>query len=142
MNDRSVYPLGKRRTLIVFFGLMLGMLLAALDQTIVSTALPRITHDLGGFDHYSWVFSAYMLGATVTVPLYGKLSDIYGRRPFFLLVSALRHLPATRVGIIAMLEPVVATVVAWAWLGESLSAAQLAGAAIVLGAILLAQTAR
>jgi EmrB/QacA subfamily drug resistance transporter len=85
MNDRSVYPLGKRRTLIVFFGLMLGMLLAALDQTIVSTALPRITRDLGGFEHYSWVFSAYMLGATVTVPLYGKLSDIYGRRPLFLI---------------------------------------------------------
>ena len=62
--------------------------------------------------------------------------------PFFLLVSALRHLPATRVGIIAMLEPVVATIVAWAWLKESLSAAQLAGAAVVLGAILLAQTAR
>lgn len=89
MNDRNVYPLGKRRTLIVFFGLMLGMLLAALDQTIVSTALPRITQDLGGFEHYSWVFSAYMLGATVTVPLYGKLSDIYGRRPFFLLGIAL-----------------------------------------------------
>jgi EmrB/QacA subfamily drug resistance transporter len=85
MNDRSVYPLGKRRTLIVFSGLMLGMLLAALDQTIVSTALPRIVRDLGGFQHYSWVFSAYMLGSTVTVPLYGKLSDIYGRRPFFLL---------------------------------------------------------
>ena len=85
MNNRSVYPLGKRRTLIVFFGLMLGMLLAALDQTIVSTALPRITNDLGGFEHYSWVFSAYMLGATVTVPLYGKLSDIYGRRPLFLI---------------------------------------------------------
>jgi drug/metabolite transporter (DMT)-like permease len=62
--------------------------------------------------------------------------------PFFLLVSALRHLPATRVGIIAMLEPVVATIVAWAWLDESLSAVQLAGAAVVLGAIVLAQTAR
>jgi drug/metabolite transporter (DMT)-like permease len=62
--------------------------------------------------------------------------------PFFLLVSALRHLPATRVGIIAMLEPVVATIVAWAWLEESLSAIQLVGAAVVLGAIVLAQTAR
>jgi drug/metabolite transporter (DMT)-like permease len=62
--------------------------------------------------------------------------------PFFLLVSALRHLPATRVGLIAMLEPVVATTVAWAWLGESLATIQLAGAAVVLGAILLAQTAR
>jgi drug/metabolite transporter (DMT)-like permease len=59
-----------------------------------------------------------------------------------LLVSALRHLPATRVGIIAMLEPVVATIVAWVWLGESLGAVQLAGAAVALGAILLAQTAR
>ena len=62
--------------------------------------------------------------------------------PFVLLVSALRHLPATRVGIIAMLEPVVATMVGWAWLDESLAAVQLAGAAVVLGAILLAQTAR
>lgn len=62
--------------------------------------------------------------------------------PFFLLVSALRHLPATRVGIIAMLEPVVATIVAWAWLDESLGAVQLVGAAVVLGAIVLAQTAR
>jgi drug/metabolite transporter (DMT)-like permease len=62
--------------------------------------------------------------------------------PFFLIVSALRHLSATRVGIIAMLEPVVATIVAWAWLNESLGAVQLVGAAIVLGAIVLAQTAR
>jgi drug/metabolite transporter (DMT)-like permease len=62
--------------------------------------------------------------------------------PFFLLVSALRHLPATRVGIIAMLEPVGATIVAWAWLNESLGTLQLVGAAIVLLAIGLAQTAR
>ncbi len=62
--------------------------------------------------------------------------------PFFLLVSALKHLPATRVAIIAMLEPVVATIVAWAWLGESLTAVQLAGALVVLAAIVLAQTAR
>ena len=85
MNDRTVYPLGKRRTLVVLTGVMLGMLLAALNQTIVSTALPKIVAQLGGLEHYSWVFSAYMLGATVTVPLYGRLSDIYGRRPFFLL---------------------------------------------------------
>jgi drug/metabolite transporter (DMT)-like permease len=62
--------------------------------------------------------------------------------PFLLLVSALRHLSATRVAIIAMVEPVVATIVAWVWLGESLSAFQLTGAAIVLAAIVLAQTAR
>jgi EmrB/QacA subfamily drug resistance transporter len=85
MNDRSVYPLGMKRTFAVFAGLMLGMLLASLNQTIVATALPKITADLGGLSQYSWVFSAYMLGATVTVPLYGKLSDVYGRRPFFML---------------------------------------------------------
>jgi drug/metabolite transporter (DMT)-like permease len=62
--------------------------------------------------------------------------------PFFLLVSALRHLPATRVGIIAMLEPVVATIVGWVWLNESLDALQLGGAVLVLAAIALAQTAR
>jgi drug/metabolite transporter (DMT)-like permease len=62
--------------------------------------------------------------------------------PFILLVSALRHLPATRVAMIAMLEPVVATIVAWAWLNESLGAVQLAGAAVVLAAIVRAQTAR
>ena len=62
--------------------------------------------------------------------------------PFFLLVSALRHLSATRVAIIAMIEPVVATIVAWIWLGESLGALQLIGAATVLAAIALAQTAR
>lgn len=83
--DGSPYPLGKRRTLIVFAGLTLGMLLAALNQTIVSTTLPKIVDDLGGLQHYAWVFSAYMLALTVTVPLYGKLSDVYGRRPFFVL---------------------------------------------------------
>ena len=62
--------------------------------------------------------------------------------PFFLLVSALRHLSASRVAIVAMLEPVAGALVAWAWLSESLGGLQLAGAAVVLGAIGLAQTAR
>jgi drug/metabolite transporter (DMT)-like permease len=62
--------------------------------------------------------------------------------PFFLLVSALRHLPATRVGIIAMLEPVVATLVAWVWLDEALGALQLAGGLVILTGIVIAQTAR
>jgi EmrB/QacA subfamily drug resistance transporter len=65
-------------------GVCLAMLLAALDQTIVSTALPTIAKELGGLEHLSWVFTAYMLASTVTVPLYGKLSDIYGRKWFLL----------------------------------------------------------
>ena len=59
---------------------MLATLLAALDQTIVATALPQIVADLHGFQDLSWVVTAYLLATTVTVPLYGKLSDLYGRR--------------------------------------------------------------
>lgn len=73
-----------RVVLPVVASVMLGILLAALDQTIVGTAMPRIVADLGGLSHYAWVFTAYMLASTVTVPIYGKLSDIYGRRWFFI----------------------------------------------------------
>jgi EmrB/QacA subfamily drug resistance transporter len=72
------------RILAIYAGLMLTLLLAALDQTIVATALPRIVSDLGGITQYSWVFTAYMLTSTVTVPLYGKLGDVYGRKNLFL----------------------------------------------------------
>lgn len=64
---------------------MLAMLLSSLDQTIVSTAMPRIVQELQGIEHLSWVFTAYMLGSTVTVPVYGKLSDIFGRRGLYLI---------------------------------------------------------
>ncbi len=72
-----------REILTVFSGLMAGMLLAALDQTIVSTALPTIVGELGGLDHLSWVVTAYLLTTTVSTPLYGKLSDLYGRKLMF-----------------------------------------------------------
>src|SRR3989440_6265581 len=69
------------RILAIYSGLMVALLLAALDQTIVATALPRVVSDLGGLSQYSWVFTAYLLASTVTVPLYGKLGDVYGRKP-------------------------------------------------------------
>ena len=72
------------RILAIYAGLMVALFLAALDQTIVATALPRIVSDLGGLTQYSWVFTAYMLASTVTVPLYGKLGDVYGRKKLFL----------------------------------------------------------
>ena len=68
----------------VFGALMLGMFLAALDQTIVSTALPTIVGDLGGLNHFSWVVTSYLLASTVSTPLYGKLGDMMGRKPVFL----------------------------------------------------------
>ena len=76
------YTIG--RILAIYAGLMVTLALAALDQTIVATALPRIVADLGGITQYSWVFTAYMLTSTVTVPLYGKLGDVYGRKNLFL----------------------------------------------------------
>jgi EmrB/QacA subfamily drug resistance transporter len=77
----SSIPLNQRRR--VFTGLILAMILAALDQSIVSTALPVIAGELGGLNHLTWVVTAFMLTSTVSAPLYGKLSDMYGRKPFF-----------------------------------------------------------
>src|ERR1700755_3164773 len=65
---------------LVISALMVVMLLASLDQTIVSTALPTIVGDLGGLDHISWVVTSYLLAGTVVPPLYGKLGDLYGRK--------------------------------------------------------------
>ena len=68
---------------MVFVALMLGMFLAALDQTIVSTALPTIVGELGGLNHLSWVVTSYLLASTASAPLYGKLGDMYGRKRVF-----------------------------------------------------------
>jgi EmrB/QacA subfamily drug resistance transporter len=77
-------PLSGRALTTIFIALMLGMFLAALDQTIVSTALPTIVGDLGGLNHLSWVVTSYLLASTVSTPIYGKLGDMYGRKPVFL----------------------------------------------------------
>jgi EmrB/QacA subfamily drug resistance transporter len=74
----------RRETILTMIGVLLVMLLASLDQTIVSTAMPRVIADLQGFDRYTWVSTAYLLTSTVMVPIYGKLSDLFGRKPLFL----------------------------------------------------------
>jgi EmrB/QacA subfamily drug resistance transporter len=86
----------------ILFAVLLGMFLSALDQTIVGPVLPRIVTDLQGADYYTWVVTAYLLTSTVTIPVYGKLSDLYGRRPLlmfgivlFLIGSALSGLSQT-----------------------------------------------
>ncbi|KAF8550440.1 MFS general substrate transporter [Imleria badia] len=80
-QNKEEHVLPKNRLSIVFFGLMCTMFLAALDQTIVATALPTIVANLGGGNSYSWVGSAYMLAAAACGPLYGKLSNMFGRKP-------------------------------------------------------------
>ena len=72
-----------QQIVVVLLGLMAGVMLAALDQSIVGTALPRIVSELGGLDKLAWVVTAYLLTATAATPLWGKISDLYGRRPIF-----------------------------------------------------------
>lgn len=82
---RYAFAFMTRDKIAILSGVLLGMLLAALDQTIVATAMPKIVEEFNGLSHLSWVFTSYMLASTVTVPIYGKLSDIYGRRGLYLL---------------------------------------------------------
>ncbi|EJU00412.1 MFS amino acid permease [Dacryopinax primogenitus] len=95
-KNQEVHEIPHNNMLLVFPGLMLSVFLAALDQTIVATALPTIVSELGGADQYEWVGTAYLLTATCVAPLYGKLADLIGRKPtlyfsivVFLLGSAL-----------------------------------------------------
>lgn len=78
-------PASPREVRIVVAGLMMALALASLDQNIVGVALPRIVSDLGGLSHLSWVITSFMLTSTATTPLYGKLSDMYGRKPLFIV---------------------------------------------------------
>jgi len=101
-------PLDHGRVLVVFSGLLLAMLLAALDQTIVATALPTIVGELGGLERLSWVVTSYLLAQTVVTPLYGKLGDLYGRKivlqtaiVIFLIGSALCGLSHSMLQLIA-----------------------------------------
>ena len=77
--------ISQRQLLAILAGVMLGVLLSALDQTVVETALPKIVTDLGGNDYYVWVVTIYLLTSTITVPFYGKLSDLYGRKPLLMI---------------------------------------------------------
>ena len=76
----SLGQLSWARIIVSVTGMLLAMLIAALDQTIVATALPRVVADLGGFGQFAWVFSSYMLASTISIPIMGKLSDLYGRK--------------------------------------------------------------
>lgn len=109
MTQTEHAPLTHREILVIMSGLMTGLLLAALDQTIVSTALKVIVEDFNGLDHYSWVVTAYLLTSTAVTPLYGKISDIYGRRPVFIFAIVVFLLGSGLAGAAQSMEQLIAT---------------------------------
>jgi EmrB/QacA subfamily drug resistance transporter len=84
-NNVGIRSLSRRQVVITTAGVMLAMFLGSLDQTIVGTAMPRIIADLGGFTHYTWITTAYMIASTIAVPITGKLIDIYGRKLLYII---------------------------------------------------------
>ncbi|MGH3329456.1 MAG: MDR family MFS transporter [Streptomycetales bacterium] len=105
-------PLTHKQILVVFSGLGLGLLLAALDQTIVATALWTIVREIGGaqgLDHASWVISAYLLTSTATTPLYGKISDLYGRKRILQFAIVVFVLGSVLCGLVQNMPQLIAT---------------------------------
>src|SRR5919204_5549941 len=88
-QHETTTQLSRQQILLAFSGLLLAMLLGSLDQTIVATALPTVVGDLGGLNHLAWVVTAYLLAATASTPLWGKIGDLYGRKSVFLATIAI-----------------------------------------------------
>ena len=81
---RDFVQLPRRQVILTMGGVVLALFLAALDQTVVSTAMPRVIADLGGFDRFTWVTTSYLVASTTAVPIVGRLTDIYGRKMFYI----------------------------------------------------------
>lgn len=96
-----------RRTLIVVAGIMLSLFMASMEGTVIATAMPTIVAQLGGLEIYSWAFSAYMLTSTCTVPVYGKLSDIYGRRIIYAVAMLLFLVGSVLCGFAQSMEQLI-----------------------------------
>ncbi len=110
MDTTTARPTLARRQLVrLVGGLLTGVLLAALDQTIVGTALPTIVGRLGGINHYSWVVTAYLLASTASTPLYGKVSDLYGRRPVLMFAIGTFTLGSLLAGAAQDMTELIAT---------------------------------
>src|SRR5579864_3568535 len=95
----SMMSLPPRSKLAILGAVLLTMFLASLDQTVVGTALPRIVTDLNGASLYAWVVSSYLLSSTVTVPIYGKFSDVFGRKVMLMIGVGLFLLGEFRAGV-------------------------------------------
>jgi EmrB/QacA subfamily drug resistance transporter len=103
-TELATHKVPEQRTAAIIFGLQLMLLLAAIDQTIISTAMPKIVTNLGGFDRYAWATSAYLLTSTISIPVFGRLSDIYGRKQFLIAGVLLFVLASTLCGCSGLLS--------------------------------------
>lgn len=97
-----------RRKALIMSGVMLGMFVTSINQTVVSTAMPRVIASLGGLDLFSWVFTAYMLTSTTTIPIYGKLSDLFGRKNLYLFALSIFMLGSILGGLSQSMEQLIA----------------------------------
>lgn len=107
-SDSAPAPTRTTNRRLVVIAAMSATFLSALDTSIVGTAMPTIIGQLGGLSLYSWVFSAYLLTSTTTVPLYGRLSDMYGRKPMFILSAVLFVIGSALCGVAQSMEQLVA----------------------------------
>ena len=106
--DAEAYSVSRREFRTVMAGILLVLTLASLDQNIVATALPGIVSELGGLAHLSWVVTAFLVASTATTPLYGKLSDIYGRRPLFFVAVGVFLAGSVLCGVAQGMEQLIA----------------------------------
>lgn len=100
--------MSSQRTILITAGLMLSLFLASMESTVVSTGMPTIVSQLGGLESYSWVFTAFMLASTTMVPLYGKLSDLFGRRPVFVAAMIIFLVGSALCGLAASMPQLIA----------------------------------
>lgn len=99
--------MSRQRTIVTTVGIMLGLFMASMEATVISTAMPTIVSQLGGLAIYSWAFSVYMLASTTTVPIYGKLSDIFGRRPVFVVSLGIFLVGSVLCGLAQSMEQLI-----------------------------------
>ncbi len=107
MLDGKDVVVSRQRTYVVVAGIMLSLFMASMEATVIATAMPTIVSQLGGLEIYSWAFSAYMLTSTCTVPVYGKLSDIYGRRIIYAIAMALFLIGSVLCGLSQSMEQLI-----------------------------------
>lgn len=106
-NPVGLRSLPRRQVALTLAGVLLAMFLSSLDQTVVGTAMPRIIAELGGFSHYTWITTAYIITSAVTIPITGKLTDMYGRKPFYISGVAIFVLSSLACGFSSTMTQII-----------------------------------